>query len=121
MARYPVTRLPGGCACCACACACCACACCGCTCCGCTYRCAFAPKTESRPLRYLVITPYRCAFAPKTESICRKLGLQNRKAGRGGENERVGGGAGLKVVTTLNMLTLRTLHTPLTPLTLLTH
>ena len=31
----------------------------------------------------------RCAFAPKTESICRKLGLQNRKAGRGGENERL--------------------------------
>jgi len=30
----------------------------------------------------------RCAFAPKSESICRKLGLQNRKAGRGGENER---------------------------------
>jgi hypothetical protein len=31
----------------------------------------------------------RCAFAPKTESICRKLGLQNRKAGRGGENEQL--------------------------------
>lgn len=81
------------------------------------YRCAFAPKTESGGLRYLVITPYRCAFAPKTESICRKLGLQNRKAGRGGENERVGGGAGLKAVTTLSMLALRTPLTPLNPLT----
>ena len=83
--------------------------------------CAFAPKTESFRLRYLVITPYRCAFAPKTESICRKLGLQNRKAGRGGENERVGGGAGLKVVITLSMLTLRAPLTPLNPLTLMTH
>ena len=104
----PSCTLPGGCACCAC---------CACACCGCTYRGAFAPKTESASLCYLVITPYRCAFAPKTESICRKLGLQNRKAGRGGENERVGGGAGLKVVTTLSMLTLRTPLTPLNPLT----
>ena len=58
------------------------------------YRCA--PRHEKEEAGRLAdagaylehVEASRCAFAPKTESICRKLGLQNRKAGRGFENER---------------------------------